>query len=90
MGLVAVNDETGEVVGEIGSYRTPEQLERYKQIQAMEKHKMRGNRPFVCCFHESIKDVTQHLSLTESGAVMKLLLYMKMNKKGLLQKGGKS
>lgn len=87
--LVAVNLETGEVKGAIATYRTPEQQNRYRQILEIEKFKLRGNKPFISCFHDTIKDVTQYLSLTESGAVMKLLLYMKINGGGLLQKHGK-
>jgi len=89
MVLVAFDDETGELIGKGGSYRTPEHLEKIKQIQAKEKYRKRGNRHFVQCFHDPIKDVTPHLSLTESGAIMKLLLYMKMNSEGLLQKDTK-
>jgi len=87
--LIAVNPLTGEVKGEIAYYRTPEQEKRHRQKQNSEKYKLRGRKPYINCFHDSIKEVTQHLSLTESGAVMKLLLYLKMNGEGLLQKNGK-
>ncbi|PLR98232.1 hypothetical protein [Bacillus sp. T33-2] len=89
MELIAINPNTGEVKGEIAFYRTHEQQEQYLKIKYLEKYKLRGNRPYVSCYHDSIKDVTQHLSLTESGGVMKLLLYMKLNADGLLQKDGK-
>ncbi|WP_375199722.1 hypothetical protein [Bacillus sp. RS11] len=85
MVLVAFDDETGELIGKGGSYRTPEQLDKIKQIQAKEKYRKRGNRHFVQCFLDPIREVTPHLSLTVSGAIMKLLLYMKLNNGGLLQ-----
>lgn len=59
-------------------------------MKKKQEHIRRGNNtPFIMYFHDSIREVTQHLSLTESDAVMKLLLYMKMNSQGLLIEGGR-
>lgn len=69
MGLVAYDDETGELIGKGGLYRTPAQLDKIKQIQAKDKYRRRGNRHFVQCFLDPIRDVTPHLSLTVSGAI---------------------
>lgn len=85
-----INEKTRETV-DIASYRTPKQLEKHRQIQARKEQVRKGKViEFVACFHDPIREVTQHLSLTESGAVMKLLLYMKVNGKNLLQRDGKS
>jgi len=89
MARALIDTETGEkVADDVASYRTARQQEAYEKHKEIENYKLRGTRPFIGCFHDSIKEATPHLSLTESGAVMKLLLYMKMNSKGLLQKGG--
>lgn len=86
---------SGEIV-EISPFPTLEQVEKrerqregFRHRQRKEQYIMRGNRHFVQCLHDPIKDVTPHLSLTESGAIMKLLLYMKMNNEGLLQQDNK-
>lgn len=87
--------ETGELM-KVTSFTTVEQAEKqerqhegFRHRQKKEQYIMRGNRHFVQCFHDPIKDVNHHLSLAESGAIMKLLLYMKMNNEGLLQHDNK-
>lgn len=90
MTLHAIDIKTGEIKGKIASFITPEQKEKLQAMEKKQERILRGNNPpFVMCFHDSIREVTQHLSLTESGAVMKLLLYMKMSSEGLLQHEGK-
>lgn len=83
------NEETGKRL-DLANYTTRKELEKQQQILIRKENTRKGKvKEFIACFHTSIKAVTQHLSLTESGAIMKLLLYMKMNGEGLLQKEGK-
>ena len=90
MTLHAVDIKTGETKGEIASFITPGQQKKLQQMKRKQEHIRRGNNPpFVMCFHDAIKEVAQHLSLTESGATMKLLLYMNMNCEGLLKEDGR-
>lgn len=80
--------ETGKLV-EIEYYRTSKQQKAF--LEQRKKGKIKGNTlPFIACYHEPIREVTKHLSLINGGAIMKLLLYLKLNGKGKLTSAGKA
>lgn len=87
-GVILVDSATGEKIDDVANYRTQAQQDSYNKYIKLKKYKLMGKRPFVCCFHNSIKDVSRYLTLTDCGAIMKLLLHVKLNNGGLLQKGG--
>uniref|UniRef100_C5D541 Replication protein n=1 Tax=Geobacillus sp. (strain WCH70) TaxID=471223 RepID=C5D541_GEOSW len=80
--------KTGKIIN-IAYYRTEEQHKTHLEKQKKEKYRKTKAYQFVACYHDTIKEVTKHLTLIEAGAVMKLLLYLKINGKGLLTKEGK-
>jgi len=78
--------ETNDVI-EVESIRTPKQHEAWLKQQQRKKAIERGrDEPHVGCFQDPIKEVTPHLTLTQCGALIKLLLHMKMSNGGLLMK----
>ncbi len=76
--------------GRTGEFRTFQQKEAYKKREHIRKNnESRSRKHYVNCYHEPIKEITQKLSLSELGAVIKLLPYLRFKKDGLLTKDGK-
>ncbi len=88
MSIPMKNTLTGETVN-VASYVTEEQKRAWEERQKRTVYRKKNIIPFVACYHDPIMEVTQHLSLTEGGAVMKLLHYLKQNGKGKLSNAGK-
>ncbi|UGB31297.1 hypothetical protein [Metabacillus sp. B2-18] len=88
MSIPMINTLTGEMVN-VASYMTEEGKRASQERKRKTAYRNKNNIPFVACYHDPIREVTQHLSLIESGAVMKLLHYLKQNGKGKLSKAGK-
>ncbi|MEG0448992.1 MAG: hypothetical protein RR595_03945 [Lysinibacillus sp.] len=87
MELVTFDKKTGEIKEDIAYYRTLKQQEAWIKQQQREKAIEKGrDEPHVGCFQDPIKEVTPHLTLTQCGALIKLLLHMKMSNGGLLMK----
>lgn len=91
MGKIVVDSGTGQVLKELNEgdrIVSKEQSEAYKQrLDYMQRE---GNGHWVACHHDSINKVINDISLIHAGAIMKLLPYMKFNKKGLLMDGNKT
>ncbi|MFC5602439.1 hypothetical protein [Sporosarcina koreensis] len=83
-----VNIETGEIINDVASFRTRKQQVSYEKIKRFQNYKLMDSRRFVQCYHDPIKQVSSNLSLSECGAIMKLLVHVQFNSGGLLQKDG--
>ncbi|KKB40006.1 MULTISPECIES: hypothetical protein [Bacillales] len=88
MSIPMINTITGETVN-VATYLTEEGKREREERQRKTAYRNNKVIPFVACYLDPIKEVTQHLSLIEGGAVMKLLHYLKQNGKGKLSREGK-
>lgn len=82
---VLVDMETGTILKELkegDKIVSKDQSEAYKQ--RLDYMSRENNGHWVACHHDSINKVIQDISLIHAGAIMKLLPYMRFNKKGLL------
>ncbi|MBI0440922.1 hypothetical protein GNK15_02765 [Bacillus amyloliquefaciens] len=71
--------------GRTGRFITTEQIEsrrRYSYIKRQNED--RSSKYYVNCYDEPVKALTAALSLSELGALIKLLPYLKFQKRGLL------
>lgn len=78
---------TGEIA-EGYTLRRPEQAAFYRNRQAY-KDREKGSH-WVTAYHEAIRDITQDLSLTQAGAIIKLLPYLRFKSEGKLINNGKA
>lgn len=90
MRVLPINAETGEIM-EGYTLRSPAQ-----QAAARRWHRMResenvqnDSRRWVAAYQEPIKAINRQLTLTQAGAIIKLLPYMRFNEGGKLIDGGK-
>lgn len=74
MSIPMTNNLTGETVN-VATYMTEEGKNAWEERQKRIAYRKKNIISFVACYHDPIREVTQHLSLTEGGAVMKLLHY---------------
>lgn len=88
MNIVPYNRETGEIlVGQGYSITSPEQRKAYHDKQAyIEREK--GSH-WVASYHEAIRSITQDLTLTQAGGIIRLLPYLRFKSEGKLINNGK-
>ncbi|AIQ13641.1 helix-turn-helix domain-containing protein [Paenibacillus durus] len=92
---IGINPETGEIgrflpEGEGYEFTTPAQREaRRKRRQRSRAIEMRSGMRWVACYHDAIRSVTLALSLTEAGALIRLLPYLRFKGEGRLIENGK-
>ena len=89
LGIVDV--ETGELVTDgSASVRHRSQDEGYLRLIEKERYKLAtSDAHWVASYHDPIERVSQELSLTETGAIIKLLPYMRFKANGKLIENGK-
>lgn len=92
---IAVNPETGEVghlvpIGAGYSIQSPEQREASRKHFAREQAKaQRLGMRWIACYHDAIRSITKDLTLTEAGAVIRLLPFLRFKSDGQLVENGK-
>ncbi|WP_054703839.1 hypothetical protein [Bacillus sp. JCM 19041] len=82
-----VDAETGEVISEVASYRTVKQQEAWARIYKLKEMRKATHAPFVACYHAPIRAKMDKLSLTDAGALLKLIMKIRIDKKGKLYYG---
>jgi DNA-binding MarR family transcriptional regulator len=88
--IINENGEIGYFVPETANatIRTQEELERAKMYANMPKKKrFHHGRNYVVSYNEAVSDIIRDLSLTEAGALVKILLQLRINGDGRLLKG---
>lgn len=88
--VVNDNGEVGYFVPETlnASIRTPEELERAKQFADLPKKKrFHHGRNYVVSYNEAVAGIIRNLSLIEAGAMIKIMLQLRMKGDGKLLKG---
>lgn len=84
--VVPINIETGEIA--LGyTLQSPEQRKVARNI--VDYRKLGKESNWVASYHDAIKSVTKGLTLTQAGAVIKLLPYMRFKSEGKLINNGK-
>jgi predicted transcriptional regulator len=83
--------------GEIGYFvpettnatiRTPEEIERAKMHATMpKKTRFHHGRNYVVSYNDTVSEIIRDLSLTEAGAMVKIMLQLRINGDGRLLKG---
>lgn len=88
MTVVPYNRETGELLlGQGYVISSPEQRQAYKnRVAYMDREK--GSH-WVSAYHEAIRSITKDLTLTQAGAILKLLPYLRFKSEGKLISNGK-
>lgn len=88
MSIVPFNTETGELLyGQGYMITSPEQRQAYRDRQAYTERE-KGSH-WVASYHEAIRSITQDLTLTQAGAIIKLLPYLRFKSEGKLILNGK-
>lgn len=89
--LGVVDHDTGEVISDGSAYvRTRKQDEGYRKKLEKERYTYATkDRHWVASYHDPIEELAKDLSLTEAGAIIKLLPYMRFKSQGKLIKNGK-
>jgi predicted transcriptional regulator len=88
--IINENGEIGYFVPETANatIRTQEELERAKMYANMSKKKrFHHGRNYVVSYNEAVSQVIRDLSLTEAGALVKIMLQLRINGDGRLLKG---
>lgn len=89
--LSVVDRDTGELVtdGSV-SIRHRAQDEAYREVLDKERYRLvNKDRHWVASYHDPVEELSDKLSLTETGAIVKLLPYMRFKSGGKLIKDGK-
>lgn len=92
---IGINRDTGELgrfVPEGAGYEviSPAQREaRRKRAQRTKAIEVRGGMRWVACYHDTIRDITNDLTLTEAGALIRLLPFLRFKGDGRLIENGK-
>lgn len=92
---VGINVETGEVgrfipEGEGYEVTTQEQRDQRRKYYAQEKAKaQRLGMRWTACYHDAIRSITRDLTLTEAGALIRLLPFLRFKSDGMLIDNGK-
>lgn len=91
-----VDAETGEiyeraaVLGEGDRVTTARQREEYRaHLQRARAIEVRLGMRWVACYHDTIRNITKDLTLTEAGALIRLLPYLRFRGDGRLIENGK-
>jgi predicted transcriptional regulator len=88
--VVNDNGEVGYFVPERlnATIRTPEETERAKQYANLPKNKrFHHGRNYVVSYNEAVAGIIRDLSLIEAGAMIKIMLQLRLNGDGKLLKG---
>jgi hypothetical protein len=95
--LMANYDRIVNEDGEIGYFvpeasnatiRTPEELERAKHYATLPKKKrFHHGRNYVVAYNDAVSDIIRNLTLIEAGAMVKIMLQLRINGEGKLLKG---
>lgn len=88
--IVNEDGEIGYFVPEASNatIRTPEELERAKRYATTPKKKrFHHGRNYVVSYNEAVSEIIRDLTLTEAGAMVKIMLQLRVNGDGLLLKG---
>lgn len=94
--LTLLDKETGEFhdyVAYDDNYKLVHKnsAEAYKEHKRLETLKTLGRgKTWVACYHDPIKEIIQEMTLTEAGAVLKLLPYLHFKAEGKIAKDGNS
>lgn len=86
MAIVPLNTETGEIAVGYITYSPAQQQARKNRQAYVDREK--GSH-WVASYHDAIRKITQDLSLTQAGAVIKLLPYLRFKSEGKLISNGK-
>jgi len=92
---IGINPETGEIgrfvpYGQGYEVTTPKQREaRRKHVKRAQAVESRNGMRWVACYHDAIRDITQSMSLTEAGALIRLLPFLRFKGDGKLIENGK-
>lgn len=88
---IPVNVETGEVITDGSAYvRSKAQDDGYRKYLEKERYIIStSDKHWVASYHDPIKEISDKLSLTETGAIIKLLPYMQFRSNGKLIRNGK-
>lgn len=88
--LRVIDVSTGELQGAEYSIRHRNQDAAYRDIAEKERYLFATKeRHWVASYHDPIEEISRELSLTETGAIIKLLPYMRFRTRGKLIKDGK-
>lgn len=91
MGKIVMLTDNGEVAkvweGGEAYIRTRSQDEYYKKMH--QRGCLKDERRFIACFNDEIKEVTKQLNNRECGALLKLVLCMRLGEEGVLRKNKK-
>jgi hypothetical protein len=88
--IVTEDGEIGYFVPETSNatIRTPEELERAKQYASLPKKKrFHHGRNYVVAYNDAVSDIMRDLTLIEAGAMVKIMLQLRINGDGKLLKG---
>lgn len=87
--ILPVNPETGEI-SDKHYVRSRNQDDAYRQLAEKDRYRLRTtDRHWVASYHDPIEEISKELTLTETGAIIKLLPYMRFKAEGKLIKDGK-
>lgn len=88
--LRLVDLETGEDLTKDYVVRSKAQADAYKQIKEAESYRMIDvGKRWVASYHDPIRAIIRDLSLTEAGAIVKLLPFLRFKSEGKLINNGK-
>jgi DNA-binding MarR family transcriptional regulator len=88
--VVNHDGEVGRFVPDVSNavIKTPEEIERAKYFATLPKRKrFNQGRNYVVSYNEAVLDVIRDLTLTEAGAMVRILLQLRINSEGRLVKG---
>ncbi|MCG7346374.1 hypothetical protein MHZ92_19910 [Sporosarcina sp. ACRSL] len=91
--VVTENGEVGVFVPDSANaiIRTPEEVERAKMFATLPARKrFHHGRNYFVSYNDAVAEIIKDLSLIEAGALIKLLLTLKMNGDGRIMSAGKS
>jgi hypothetical protein len=89
--LRLVDLETGEDLTKDYIYRSKAQVDAYRELKEAERYRtIDVGKRWVASYHDPIRAIIKDLSLTEAGAIVKLLPYLRFKSEGKLIKNGKS
>lgn len=86
MVVIPYNTQTGEIA-EGYTITSPDQRKAFRDRQAYVDRE-KGSH-WVSAYHEAIRSITQDLTLTQAGAILKLLPYLRFKSEGRLINNGK-
>lgn len=85
-----VNLETGEDLTQDYTFRSKAQSAAYRELKEAERYRaIDVGKRWVASYHDPIRAIIKDLSLTEAGAIVKLLPYLRFKTDGKLIMNGK-